>query len=186
MKGTLDGENISGRYLLFEAMLMQFMGPNLHLTPSKLLDDGFDVVKVHDRDREKLHEQLAIWQEGALWPSEFKTRQGEHLEIEWKGFPVHIDAKVWPGDREKPKPPSAVELTIEPKALESRRAGLLPGRHACNEMQSLLSACETSPPRAGSTRGTPCNSTVTLPEQRRLSIPFREDGRSAATTGARR
>jgi diacylglycerol kinase family enzyme len=119
VKGTLDGENISGRYLLFEAMLMQFMGPNLHLAPKILLDDGmFDLVMVQDGDREKLHEQLTTWQEGALWPSEFKTRQGAHLEIEWKGFPVHIDDKIWPEEGEKPKRAGEIELTIEPKALE--------------------------------------------------------------------
>ena len=117
--GTLDGENISGRYLLFEAMLMQFIGPNLPLAPNILSDDGmFDVVMVHDHDREKLHEHLATWQEGALWPSEFKTSQGARLEIEWKGFPVHIDDKVWPGEDEKPKPAGKIKLTIEPKALE--------------------------------------------------------------------
>jgi diacylglycerol kinase (ATP) len=119
VKGTLDGENISGRYLLFEAMLMQFMGPNVNLAPNILLDDGmFDVVMVHDGDRGKLHEHLTTRQEGALWPSEFKTRQGAHLEIEWKGFPVHIDDKIWPGEGEKPKRAAEIELTIEPKALE--------------------------------------------------------------------
>jgi diacylglycerol kinase (ATP) len=119
VKGTLDGENISGRYLLFEAMLIQFMGPNLHLAPNILLDDGlFDVVMVHDHDREKLHEHLETWQEGALWPAEFATRQGAHLEIEWKGFPVHIDDKIWPREGEEPKPAGRIEVTIEPKALE--------------------------------------------------------------------
>jgi diacylglycerol kinase family enzyme len=119
VKGTLDGENISGRYLLFEALLTQFIGPNLPLAPNILLDDGlFDVVMVHDHDREKLHEHLATWQEGALWPGEFKTRQGARLEIEWRGFPVHIDDKVWPREGEDPKPAGGVTLAIEPKALE--------------------------------------------------------------------
>jgi diacylglycerol kinase family enzyme len=119
VKGTLDGENISGRYLLFEALLTQFIGPNLPLAPNILLDDGlFDVVMIHDHDREKLHEHLATWQEGALWPAEFKTRQGARLEIEWRGFPVHMDDKVWPREGEEPKPAGAVTLAIEPKALE--------------------------------------------------------------------
>ncbi|HSD11676.1 MAG TPA: diacylglycerol kinase family protein [Candidatus Binatia bacterium] len=119
VKGTLDGENISGGYLLFEAMLIQFIGPNLHLAPNVRLDDGmFDVVMVHDHDREKLHEHLETWQEGALWPGEFQTRQGAHLKIEWKGSPVHIDDKVWPREGEKPKPAGQIELKIEPKAIE--------------------------------------------------------------------
>jgi hypothetical protein len=78
----------------------------------------FDVVMVHERDREQLHEHLATWQEGALWPAEFKTRQGASLSIEWNGFPVHIDDKVWPREGDKPRPAAEIELTIEPKALE--------------------------------------------------------------------
>src|SRR5207249_741135 len=103
----------------FEAMLIRFMGPSLRLGPDIRLDDGvFDVVMVHDRDREKLHEHLATWQEGALWPAEFKTSQGTLLQIEWKGFPVHIDDRVWPREGEKPKTVGEIRLTIEPKALE--------------------------------------------------------------------
>jgi diacylglycerol kinase (ATP) len=119
VKGTLDGENVSGRYLLFEAMLTQFIGPNLPLAPNILLDDGmFDVVMVHEQDREQLHEHLATWQEGALWPAEFKTRQGAHLEIVWNGSPVHLDDKVWPREDDEPQPAGPIKLTIEPKALE--------------------------------------------------------------------
>jgi len=119
------GEGYAGRREHLEALplvrgdAVQIMGPNLHLAPKILLDDGmFDLVMVQDGDREKRHEQLTTWQEGALWPSEFKTRQGAHLEIEWKGFPVHIDDKIWPEEGEKPKRAGEIELTIEPKALE--------------------------------------------------------------------
>ncbi len=127
VKGTLDGENISGRYLLFEALLTQFIGPNLPLAPNILLDDGlFDVVMIHDHDREKLHEHLATWQEGALWPAEFKTRQGARLEIEWRGFPVHIDDKVWPREGEEPKPAGSRHAGDRAEGARVSRAEGLP------------------------------------------------------------
>ncbi len=121
----LDGKEISGSYVLLETMLMQFIGPNLYLAPKTIRDDGlFDVVVVKDEDRRELHGHLENWQEGMLWPAEFKTQRGEKLEIEWSGFPVHIDDKVWaPKDKEKEKEKKkakdeVIELTVERKSLE--------------------------------------------------------------------
>jgi diacylglycerol kinase family enzyme len=119
----LDGKEISGSYVLLETMLMQFIGPNLYLAPKTIRDDGlFDVVVVKDEDRQELHGHLENWQEGMLWPAEFHTQRGEQLEIEWTGFPVHIDDKVWaPKDKEKEKKKpkdEVIEITVERKSLE--------------------------------------------------------------------
>jgi len=125
LKGTLDGKDISGAYILFEAMLMQFVGPNLYLAPKTVADDGlFDAVVVKEKDRDKLHDHLENWQDGMLWPAEFKTRRGKHMTIEWTGFPVHIDDKVWPDpeddekEKKKDKKTSTIDITIERKSLE--------------------------------------------------------------------
>jgi diacylglycerol kinase family enzyme len=120
VKATLDGKDISGEYVLLEAMLMQFIGPNLYLAPKTIRDDGlFDVVIVKDEDRQDLHNHLENWQDGMLWPAEFKTRRGKSLKIEWTGFPVHIDDKIWPAKgKKKPKPPATIEVTVERKSLE--------------------------------------------------------------------
>lgn len=120
VSATLDGEDISGRYLLFEAMLMKFVGPNLHIAPDVRRADGlFDVVMVAERDRKRLHRHLAKWQEGTLWPAELRTVRGKHLVIEWTGFPMHVDDKVWPGPGdETPRPPVPAEITVERKAFQ--------------------------------------------------------------------
>jgi diacylglycerol kinase (ATP) len=117
---SLDGKNISGEYILLEAMLMQFVGPNLYLAPESIRDDGlFDVVMVAERDRDALHEHLQNWQDGMLWPPEFKTRRGEHLRLEWTGYPVHIDDKVWPvKGKKRPKAQATIELHVERKTIE--------------------------------------------------------------------
>jgi diacylglycerol kinase family enzyme len=125
VKATLDGKDISGGYILVEAMLTQFVGPNLYLAPKTVADDGlFDAVVVKEKDRDKLHDHLENWQDGMLWPSELKTRRGEHLTIEWTDFPLHIDDKVWPEDDgkkkkvKKEKKTTTIDITVERKSLE--------------------------------------------------------------------
>jgi diacylglycerol kinase family enzyme len=121
LKATLDGKDISGKYILCEAMLMQFVGPNLYLAPNTVRDDGhFDVVMVAEKDRKTFSNHLKTWQDGMLWPAELKTKKGKRLKMEWTGFPLHIDDKVWPEKEEKrPKYRSlAIDLSVKRKALE--------------------------------------------------------------------
>lgn len=116
----LDGKDASGDYILFETLLMEYIGPNLYLAPKIVRDDGlFDVVMVAEEDRAELHEHLKTWQEGMLWPAEFKTRQAKRVEIEWTGFPVHIDDKLWPPKgKRKPKQPAPIDLRVVRKAVD--------------------------------------------------------------------
>jgi diacylglycerol kinase family enzyme len=116
----LDGKDASGDYILFETLLMEYIGPNLYLAPKIVRDDGlFDVVMVAEEDRAELHEHLKTWQEGMLWPAEFKTRQAKRVEIEWTGFPVHIDDKLWPPKgKRKPKKPAPIDLRVVRKAVD--------------------------------------------------------------------
>jgi diacylglycerol kinase family enzyme len=120
LKGTLDGKDISGKYLLFEAMNTRFIGPNLFLTPGVSHANGLlDVVFVAEKDRKKLAKYLATWQQGKLWPMELGVGRGRRLRLEWTGYPAHIDDKRWPrkGER-KPRPPGVIELSIERGALK--------------------------------------------------------------------
>ena len=123
---TADGEDISGEYILFEAMNMEFVGPNLYLAPDSDGDDGLlDVVLICERDRRKLEEYLATWQEGVTRPPDFPARKAAHVEIEWTGFDVHIDDAVFPdGKKPRSKPPGRITLDVERNALEF----LVPGR----------------------------------------------------------
>lgn len=120
IKAELDGKDISGRYLVFEVLNMSYIGPNLFLAPDIERNDGqFEVVLLAEKDRAKLQAHIKGWQEGKPWPPEFGSRRGSRLKMEWTGFPLHIDDKLWPnGEKKKPKPPATIDLKVEPRALE--------------------------------------------------------------------
>jgi diacylglycerol kinase family enzyme len=120
VEATLDGKDISGRYLLFEALNMQYIGPNLLLAPDLKRNDGeLDVVLVPESDRAELHEYIRTWQEGKPWKPEFPTHRGKRLKIQWTGFRVHIDDRLWPEEgRGKPRPPATIDVKIERGAIE--------------------------------------------------------------------
>jgi diacylglycerol kinase (ATP) len=115
----LDGRDMSGEYVMLEAMNMAFVGPNLYLAPSILPDDGLlDVVLVDARARDELYRSLASWQEGELRHPQLTRHRASRVELSWTGYEVHIDDEPWPqGERGMP-PPAAIELTIERDALE--------------------------------------------------------------------
>lgn len=116
----LDGEDISGRYILFEAINIPYIGPNLHLAQDGRPGDGhFDVLLVTDGERERLMHYLEHWQENPERISVLPSRRGRRLEFEWPGFPLHIDDKLFPGPKAKPKEIAGVaEARIEEDAVE--------------------------------------------------------------------
>ena len=100
----LDGEDISGRYLLMEAVNLRYVGPNLHLAHDSQPGDGsFDVVLATEDERERLLQYLDHWQDNRERLAMLPTRRGRKLEIEWTGFALHIDDKLRPKDETKPK-----------------------------------------------------------------------------------
>src|SRR5262245_50718179 len=55
LAAVLDGKDISGRYLLLEAMNTRYIGPNLFLAPHVAHGAGLlDIVFVDEKDRKKL------------------------------------------------------------------------------------------------------------------------------------
>ena len=121
LSATLDGEDISGGYLLFEAMNTRYVGPNLFLAPDIEHGEGLlHVVCVTDKDRETLRTYLSNWQNGTMWPADLGVYTGRRLEIEWTGCPVHLDDKSWPDEdvESPPKPPVPIEITIERAAMQ--------------------------------------------------------------------
>jgi diacylglycerol kinase family enzyme len=93
----LDGVDISGRYLLFEAVNLPFIGPNLYIAPDTKAGDGqLEVVLVPEAQRSRLVRYLDHWQENRERLSLLPSRRGKHLQIEWTGFALHIDDKLRP------------------------------------------------------------------------------------------
>jgi diacylglycerol kinase (ATP) len=120
LRAALDGKDISGKYLLFEAMNTRHIGPNLFLAPNVARSEGLlDIVFVSGKDRKKLAKYLANWQAGKLWPPEFGVGRGKRLEIEWTGYPLHLDDQIWPKKgKPKPKPPVMIQIKMARAALE--------------------------------------------------------------------
>lgn len=116
----LDGRDLSGEYVLAEAMNMQYVGPNLYLAPDCDLKDGLlDVVLVPAGERDHLHRYLSEWQNGALWPPHLPTYRCMRLRMTWTGYEVHIDDRTWPTDGAIGAPPASaqIELTVRRDAL---------------------------------------------------------------------
>jgi diacylglycerol kinase family enzyme len=120
VNAALDGRDISGKYLLFEAMNTSYIGPNLFLAPAVAHDTGLlDIAFVAEKDRKKLEKYLSTWQQGKMWPGELGVGRGKRLEVEWTGYPVHLDDRLWPKKgKPKPKSPAMIEIKLERAALE--------------------------------------------------------------------
>jgi diacylglycerol kinase family enzyme len=114
----LDGKDMSGEYVLFEAMNMEFVGPNLYLAPDIAPTDGLlDVVLVTTAERDKLNESLANWQEGELVRPNLTRHRAARVQMEWAGFEVHFDDEPWPAENQDAAALTHIELSVERNAL---------------------------------------------------------------------
>lgn len=92
----LDGEDISGRYLMVELMNTAAMGLRLPLAPGADPSDGvFEVVLVAEDDTVGLNSYLAHLAAGTLGQLPNVTvRPGRHLTLHWDGSPLHFDEEI--------------------------------------------------------------------------------------------
>jgi diacylglycerol kinase family enzyme len=112
--GAIDGADFSGRYLLFEAVNLMYVGPSLFLAPDSQPGDGtFDVVVVRETERDRLLNYLGTWQENRERLSVLPTRRGKHLRMQWTGFELHVDDELLPA-----KQGGTVELTVGELSVE--------------------------------------------------------------------
>ena len=117
VRAMLDGRDISGRYLLLEAMNMSFVGPNLNLAARADPGDGrLDIVLVTERERDLLDRYLAAEERGDSRAAALPARRGRSLQIEWSGFAVHIDDKPWPTRRRSHK--GTIEISLYGAGVE--------------------------------------------------------------------
>jgi len=125
LKITLDDRDLSGEYLLLEAMNIRCVGPNLCLAPAADPDDGvLDVVLVSNDERSQLRRYLSDRIEGKSDCALLTVHKGHHLHIECEWFPIHIDDDI----KLKKAPPtpfssSVIDVTLDSAALEM----LVPG-----------------------------------------------------------
>jgi diacylglycerol kinase family enzyme len=119
LRASVDGKDVSGRYLLFEAVSIPYVGPNLFLAPDSKQGDGqFDLIMVSEAERERLTKYLETWQTNRERLSVLPTQSGKHLHMEWNGFELHIDDELWP-ENGAPRPDSGViDVRIGEEAVE--------------------------------------------------------------------
>jgi diacylglycerol kinase family enzyme len=119
IEARLDGEDLSGEYIMFEALNLQYVGPNLHLAPGVEPGDGkLHVVAVRESERGRFDKYLEHWQEGKAPAVKLPTWSGEALKIKRGDYEVHVDDKLWP-DPEASAPGKGIdiEVEVEPAAL---------------------------------------------------------------------
>jgi diacylglycerol kinase (ATP) len=104
VSATLDGKSISGRYLMMEALNLHYVGPNMRLALDGKPGDGeFEVVLVTEDERARFVQYLDAWRENRERLAVLPSHRGKHLKIEWTGFPLHIDDKLYPKKDPEPK-----------------------------------------------------------------------------------
>jgi len=133
---SLDGEDISGTYRMFEVMNTTRFGPWIKLAPEADPGDGLlDIVRIRPDNEESLFRYVAslVAEDLKELPNVEVTR-GHCLEIRWQGnFPFHVDAEIRPpvsdGSREQDPAEGAVDpaahteenlirIEVMPQALE--------------------------------------------------------------------
>jgi diacylglycerol kinase family enzyme len=119
MTVRLDGHDVSGDYVLLEALNIRYIGPNLDLVPRADINDGFlDVVFVTKSERAKLSKYFSSRIDGKNSRANLNVRRGRHLQIELKNSPIHIDDTAWPKDKDRTALRSnAIDIKIDPGAL---------------------------------------------------------------------
>ena len=113
MEIHLDGEDLSGEYLLVEAMNVRSIGPNLRLAPEAAPADGrLDVVLLGDAEREVLTAYLRGLLSGSPPSVTFPTRRGRALRIRNPDGWFHADDEVLHGGAR-----SMAQIAVRPAAL---------------------------------------------------------------------
>jgi len=119
LNATLDGKDVSGDYILLEAVSIPYVGSNLYLAPESKPGDGqLDVVMVTEAERDRLVQYLKTWQDNRERLAVLPSHRGRRLTLEWTGFDVHIDDQLWPEEGDKPAQPAHIEARIESASVE--------------------------------------------------------------------
>jgi diacylglycerol kinase family enzyme len=114
---SIDGKDISDRYLLWEAMNIRRAGPALDLAPEAASDDGqLHFVAVHERERQLFTKYLDARLAGKKSKFPLPARKFRELRINRRGTTMHFDGEAWPSKKDKPKS-GAIEITVRPAAL---------------------------------------------------------------------
>lgn len=117
-KMSVDGKDMSGRYILWGAMNIRSAGPGLHLAPKAKTDDGqLDFVAVREHERKDFIKHVDAHLLGRKKRVPLRPRKFRELRITSPSGAMHLDGEPWPKKKEKTKHRSPIEITVRPAAL---------------------------------------------------------------------
>ena len=109
----LDGKDLSGAYVMVEALNFGTAGPNLRLSPTAAPGDGLlDLVLLDDRGRHELAAQLPDYRRGATHASALRVLRGRELRLRCDAT-LHLDDEI----RSPRKHGGELEITVRRHAL---------------------------------------------------------------------
>ncbi len=111
MELVVDGQEMSGDYLLVEVMNFGCAGPNLCLVPDAVHSDGlFDIVLADVSHRAQLMDELPLYRCGRHPSSPLPVYSASHVVMNGTEFRLHLDDELRACR-------GSVELTVEPGSL---------------------------------------------------------------------
>ena len=118
-KMSIDGEDISGHYILWGAMNIRSAGPALHLAPKAKTDDGgLDFVAVREHERKVFIKYVDTHLAGRKERVPLTPRKFCELKITSPPGAMHLDGDPWPSKkRNDGKARGKVEITVKRDAL---------------------------------------------------------------------
>jgi diacylglycerol kinase (ATP) len=117
-KIKIDRKDISGRYILWEAMNIHSFGPALYLAPRAGTRDGrFDFACARPADCALLAKHFEARVAGKKSKSPLPARKFRELRVVWKGSTLHLDDKLLPEKKQRGKSSSEIRITVKPSAL---------------------------------------------------------------------
>jgi diacylglycerol kinase family enzyme len=116
---SVDGQDVSGPYLLMEVMNMNFIGPNLRLAhEADCSDEYLDFVFLAEDNRENFARYLTKCLAGKEASPPVRVLRGRQLQIYWQGAGIHLDDKVWTNGITVPSSPQVIEVKLGDKVLD--------------------------------------------------------------------
>jgi diacylglycerol kinase (ATP) len=115
---SIDGKDISDRYVLWGAMNIRSAGPGLHLAPKAKTDDGrLDFVAVREHERKDFIKHVDTHLAGLKEGVPFDALKFRELKIKSAPGTMHLDGKPWPGKKPKTRNRGPIQITVTPAAL---------------------------------------------------------------------
>jgi diacylglycerol kinase family enzyme len=113
----LDGRDLSGEFLLLEAMNIKSIGPNLGLAPDADPGDGWlDVVTICPEHHDRLKEHFQAGENEQT--ASFTIQRCKHLQIQGERPELHLDDRPWPAPKQAAKYVSyTVDVRLQSHAL---------------------------------------------------------------------